>query len=262
MSIWGEIKKAINSDLETPLNVLIENGVIGGYKLFTASGNFTVPKGVKKILVTAIGAGGGGGGSGSAYTFSVENSSGYYIPRSATGGGGGSGQFIKDASFAVTPGAVIPITINAGGTSGVGATATENANAGAGGNGGATRVGNLLTVQGGTGGGGATYVRVNSGTGDNVSGVRGEKGTGGVDGSYGVQSTWKGNNNPTFENVAGGAGGVASTVFGGAYGKGGIGGTSVIANVTKVWFGGNSGASGQSGAVLITWGQFDHDTVY
>jgi hypothetical protein len=262
MSIWAEIKKAVNSDLNTPLNVLIENGVIGNCQLFTKSGEFEVPKGVRKILVSAIGSGGGGGGSGSAYCFNATYTNGYYIPRGASGGGGGSGEFVIDEPYAVTPGAKIPITINPGGSGGTGATATENANGNAGGTGGATIVGDLLTVNGGNGGGGATYVKVASSTNDgNVTGIEGEYGIGGVNGSRGTRSDWKGNNSE-FLNVPGGAGGIASDIFTGLYGQGGSGGESVIADTTATWFGGNAGNAGMSGAVLICWGQFDHETVY
>lgn len=261
MSIWAEIKKSINSDLNTPLNVLIENGVIGGYQLITESGDFTVPKGVKKILVSAIGAGGGGGGSGSAYTYNVTTSNGYYIVRSATGGGGGSGEFVIDEPFAVTPGAKIPITIGVGGAIGEGAEAVASSNGTAGGTGGATIVGDFLTVNGGTGGGGATYVKVNSGSGDNISGEMGMYGTGGVRGNYGARSEWHANTSP-FENVPGGTGGIASDIFGGAYGQGGTGGTSVITESAVTWYGGNDGYAGGNGAVLICWGQFDHETVF
>lgn len=262
MSIWAEIKKAINSDLNTPLNVLIENGVIGNYQLFTYSDEFVVPPGVRKILVSAIGGGGGGGGSGSAYCFNVDHANGYYIPRSATGGGGGSGEYIFNEPFAVTPGEKIKITVGAGGLSGTGAEAVDGGNGGAGGTGGATIVGDFLTVNGGTGGGGATYIKVVSTTGDgNVSGEMGAYGTGGVKGSYGSRGDWKGNNS-TFENVPGGAGGVPVDIFGGAYGKGGTGGTSVIAETSTTWYGGNDGDAGGGGAVLICWGQFDHGTVY
>lgn len=259
MSIWGEIKKAVNSDLETPLNVLIENGVIGGYKLFTASGEFTVPVGVNKVLVTAIGSGGGGGGAGSVYTY---NSAGQYIMRSATGGGGGSGYFIKDKPRIVTPGSKIPITINPGGASGVGATAMEYANGSAGGVGGSVSVGDLVTVNGGQGGGGATNAsRWSSSDEDMNYGKSGAGGIGSVNGREGAYGNYKGYAD-TFENIEGGAGGVATEVFGGAYGIGGQGGDSTITEQSTTWYGGKSGDVGNTGAVLICWGQITHDTVY
>jgi hypothetical protein len=259
LSIWAEIKKSINSDLNTPLNELIENGVIGGYKLFTDSGTFVVPPGVKRILITAIGSGGGGGGAGSVYTHNVEDSSGYYISRSATGGGGGSGYFIKDKAKAVTPGSKIPITINAGGVSGAGATATAQANGSTGGDGGSVIVGDILSVDGGLGGSGATYAQRTSGT-DGQTGNGGTGGTGAVNGSNGVYSNLKGYNE--MSDVEGGNGGVVTDVFGGAYGYGGQGGDSTITEVAKQWYAGKDGDTGGKGAVLICWGQFDHDTVY
>lgn len=260
MSIWAEIKKAINSDLKTPLNVLIENGVIGGYQLFTDSGEFVVPVGVKRILITAIGSGGGGGGAGSVYTHNVEDSSGYYINRSATGGGGGSGYFIKDRAKAVTPGTKIAITINPGGTSGTGATATADANGSDGGVGGSVIVGNLLSVEGGSGGGGATYAERTSGN-DGTSGTGGSAGVGAVDGTRGESSRLKAYESG-YGDIEGGNGGVVTDVFGGAYGYGGQGGDSTITEVAKQWYGGKNGDAGGKGAVLICWGQFTHDTVY
>ncbi len=259
MNIFAAIKKAINSNLNTPLNVLIENGVIGGYKLFTESGDFVVPAGVKRILITAIGGGGGGGGAGSVYTYDVTNSSGYYTNRSATGGGGGSGYFIKDRAKIVTPGATIPITINAGGVGGNGATATSKDNGVAGGVGGSVSVGNLLTVNGGNGGGGATYAECTSGN-DGTSGNGGSGGVGAVKGANGTSSRLKAYD--SFGNVEGGNGGVVPDVFGGAYGYGGQGGDSTITEVARQWYGGKNGDAGGKGAVLICWGQFTHDTVY
>jgi len=98
---------------------------------YTASGSFTVPTGVTKIYFEVWGGGGGGGatsGSGTA------------------GGGGGGGGHIRGTS-AVTPGAVIPITVGAGGASGV----FPNP----GGNGGASSLGSIATGNGGGGGGSA-----------------------------------------------------------------------------------------------------------
>lgn len=259
MSIWAAIKKSVNSNLNTPLDVLIENGVIGGYQLFTDSGEFTVPAGVKRLLITAIGSGGGGGGAGSVYTHNVADTSGYYINRSATGGGGGSGYFIKDKAKAVTPGAKIPITIGAGGVSGSGAIASSQTNGVSGGNGGSVIVGDLLTVNGGGGGGGATYAERTSGN-DGVTGNRGSAGVGAVNGSAGESSRLKAYD--TLSNIDGGNGGVALDVFGGAYGRGGQGGDSTITEVARQWYGGKSGDAGGTGAVLICWGQFTHDTVY
>lgn len=259
MSIWAEIKKSINSNLNTPLNVLIENGVVGGYQLFTQTGEFIVPAGVKRILITAVGSGGGGGGAGSVYTYDVTNASGYYINRSATGGGGGSGYFVKDKAKSVIPGTKIPITINSAGTNGNGATATSQANGSAGGNGGSVVVGDLLSVAGGTGGGGATYAERTGGN-DGVSGTGGTAGTGAVNGTRGESGRLKAYD--TLPDIEGGNGGIVLDVFGGAYGRGGQGGDSTITQISQRWYAGKNGNPGGKGAVLICWGQFTHDTVY
>jgi hypothetical protein len=260
MSIWAEIKKSINSNLNTPLNVLIENGVIGGYRLFTESGEFTVPDGVKRVLITAIGGGGGGGGAGSVYTHNVADTNGYYINRSATGGGGGSGYFVKDKARVVTPGSIIPIIINDGGAIGNGATATAQANGSAGGGGGSVIVGDLLSVEGGSGGGGATYAERTSGN-DGTTGTAGAAGVGAVSGNRGESGRLKAYDS-NYGDIEGGAGGVALDVFGGAYGRGGQGGDSTTTTEARVWYGGKNGDAGGKGAVLICWGQFSHDTIY
>ena len=260
MSIWAEIKKSINNDLEIPLNVLIKNGVIGGYQLFTSSGEFTVPIGVTRILITAIGSGGGGGGAGSVYTYNVADSSGFYVNSSACGGGGGSGYYIKDRAKIVTPGTKIAITINAGGVGGTGAVGARNEIGGTGGTGGSVIVGNLLTVNGGNGGLGATYAERSSSSGD-TSGTGGAGGTGGVVGSKGTNSDLKGSDG-VLKNIAGGTGGIPLEVFGGAYGRGGQGGDATVTEVAKQWYAGKPGSVGNTGAVLICWGQFTHDTLY
>jgi len=95
---------------------------------YNANGSFTVPAGVTKIYYEVWGGGGGGGSSTTA---------GFGAP-----GGAGGGHVRGTAT--VTPGAVLPITIGAGGASGNGTNP--------GGNGGASSVGALATANGGTGG--------------------------------------------------------------------------------------------------------------
>lgn len=102
----------------------------GGVQIFTKNGTFIVPDKVTKILVTAC-AGGGGGGSG----------------YSAGGGGGGGGAFVIQQPYEVTPGQVLSITIGKGGTGGVRGSQGGGGNAGTAG--GATVIGNLLTLLGG-----------------------------------------------------------------------------------------------------------------
>lgn len=70
---WGAIRKAINSDIQKPLDVLIKetssSGLPTHHTVFTSNNTFTVPAGVTTVYVTAVGGGGGGGGlSGSSNT--------------------------------------------------------------------------------------------------------------------------------------------------------------------------------------------------
>lgn len=88
--------------------VALGGGITGAFansQEFTASGTFTVPDGVTKIYVEALGGGGGGGNATSTST---------YI---AGGSGGGSGSFISHI-LTVVPGSSKTVTIGAGGTSG------------------------------------------------------------------------------------------------------------------------------------------------
>lgn len=76
---------------------------VHGSALFTASGNFIWPDGVRSVRLTGA-AGGGGGGGGAA---------------AGGGGGGGAGQAVhRQANNASTPFSVIAVTIGAGGAAG------------------------------------------------------------------------------------------------------------------------------------------------
>ncbi len=72
---------------------------------FAASGTFIVPPGVTSIFLTEIGAGGGGGGSSGGSLGSG-------------GAGGGAGAFCDMMPLRVVSGALIPVTVGAGGTAG------------------------------------------------------------------------------------------------------------------------------------------------
>ena len=65
MSVWAEIKNALNSTLGTSDFLSLDKMIQAhGTQTFTSDGTFTVPAGVTKILVTAFGAGAGGNHSG------------------------------------------------------------------------------------------------------------------------------------------------------------------------------------------------------
>ena len=110
-----------------------------GSVMFTTSQNWTVPSGVHKIKVLAIGGGGGGGGGSSSYV----------------GGGGGSGS-IGYAEVFVQPGITLNIQVGAGGSAGTGGASPT-----AGGSGGASQIQYypsqpIISGQFGNGGGAAS----------------------------------------------------------------------------------------------------------
>jgi len=110
-----------------------------GFVIFTSSQNWTVPTGVYKIKVLAIG-GGGGGGGGYSSTY--------------VGGGGASGGIVF-AEVLVAPDTELNIIIGGGGSPGTGGASPT-----AGGGGGNTIInisnGALMAVFYGNGGGAAT----------------------------------------------------------------------------------------------------------
>ena len=131
-----------------------------GSKFYTASGNYTVPDGVTKVLVTGVSGGGGGG---------VENSNGY-------AGGGGSGSAVFKVEASVTGGAVHTVSVGAGGSSGN--------------SGGSTSLSNLVIMTGGANGGNANSSSDKSGgsggtVSGNYSGGVVKNGGTGVGGAYG-----------------------------------------------------------------------------
>lgn len=97
-------------------------------QLFTASGTFTVPRGVTLVYVSGCGGGGGGGASSD--------------PGNYPGGGGGGAACVR-TPVTVTPSASVTVTIGAAGTAG---------NESAGGAGGATSFGSAISLPGGLGG--------------------------------------------------------------------------------------------------------------
>ena len=209
--------------------------------IFTESGSWTVPANVTSVDVFLFGGGGGAGYT--SYTADGDNSGTGY------GGGGGGGHMAK-ATFAVTPGQSIAITIGAGGARG--------SSGGTGGTGGTTSFGTLLSAQGGSGGG--------SGTSTSSSAQGGDGGNGGAGGAGGsaeyrtpnpsfppgashftyIQTYGKGGNGAQFGGGAGGYGSTSGGGNGGMYGGGG--GTYNGTAGTGGQYGGNGGARGIKGA--------------
>ena len=75
-----------------------------GQTVFTSSGTFTVPKGIKQIKVFAVG---GGGGCGSSWVYSDNG-----VDHGGNGGGGG---YTKTSIINVNPGDSISVSIGTGG---------------------------------------------------------------------------------------------------------------------------------------------------
>ncbi len=180
---------------------------------FTANGTWTNNFGAAKVVVDMVGAGGGGGG-GARVTLGNSCSGG-------AGGGPGCRHTRDYVGSDLT--ATVAVTIGAGGTAGVGATADNTAGT-SGGVGSLTSFGPFINAHGGGGGqGGAVGANTGGGgsAGFNGAGATGAAGTGGAGGSVG--------------GIAGGSG-----TSGGScsdWGPGGSGG------------GGNSGGSGGTGNI-------------
>jgi hypothetical protein len=145
----------------------------------TGDFNFTVPSGVTQVTVLVVG---GGGGAGSHIDYGG----------TATGsGGGGAGGLIYDASYSVTPGEVINITVGAGGisppvTAGPGQSGEDSVFGtlvAVGGGGGGNR--NTDAFDGGSGGGGGYDTSGGSGTaGQGFAGGSGTNDHGGSGGRW------------------------------------------------------------------------------
>jgi len=213
-----------------------------GYLMFTSSQNWTVPPGVYRIKVLAIG-GGGGGGGGYSSTY--------------VGGGGGSGS-IGYAELFVQPGVELSILVGAGGSAGVGGSSPMGGQ-----NGGASQIevftGQLI-ISGQFGNGGAAA----------LGSANGSAGSGGSTapvnlGEYGevpifalaaymvagnAGSGQNGGQTPEFAPGFASASNVSNGELGGtasgnnvAFGQGGNGGPV-----------NGNGTPGIQGAVIIWWG--------
>lgn len=135
------------------------SSVFTNSQTFTASGTFTVPAGVTKLLVYMAGSGGGGGGGGGTTT----------SKGGGVGGGGASASYQAPIIIPVTPSTTISVTIGAGGSGGAGGSSSATAG-GSGGTGGTTKFGSYSIVGGSGGGGGAAG---GSGTGGGGGGGAG-----------------------------------------------------------------------------------------
>jgi hypothetical protein len=225
-----------------------------GQQLFTTSQSFVVPGGVTQLSAVVVG--GGGGGAGAAAQTRTEPNNG--------GGGGALGW----ATFNVTPGETLTITVGAGGTGGGaggdggnggpsaivrGTTDIIRATGGSGGvyrenpstaaAGGTFTAGTVITSGGGNGGA--------SGAAAAGSGGSGGGGAGGYSAAGGAGGTSSGGNGVASTGGGGGGGGGRSGIsnnLGGAGGGVGVLGAGANGTAGTSSAGGGGGSSGSAGA--------------
>lgn len=185
-------------------------------RVFTTTGTWRKPAGVSAVHAFLVGGGGGGG------SVRCTSAGGGTI---VAGTGGGGAVIDRDVDVSTIPdGALVPVTIGAGGAGGV--------NGSAGGVGGDTSFGTLISALGGGGGSGCIDTSVNQGTARATSG-------GGSSGTAGSRSP----NGFIIYGFGGGAGGDAqSGYFYAASGGGGVPPSYPFRPNDLVPFGAGSGA--------------------
>lgn len=200
---------------------------------FTASGSFIVPAGVTALTVECWGAGGGGAGGSLA---GGANSGGY---------GAGGGAYAKVNALPVTPGAVLPYVVGAGGTG----AAVNNLGT----NGGATSFnGTGCVAKGGTA---ATLAATGKGgaAGTSTGDIKFSGGGAGVavvagGGGGGSSAGTAGNGTLAADNTGSGVGpGATAPSGGGNGGAGGAGNNLGIAGAVPGGGGGGGGGGSSAG---------------
>lgn len=231
----GDVESALQNQIKAYLNSTVGTSAfksldkmfpVHGVQTFTTNGTFTVPAGVHKILITACGGGGGGNG---------------------ISGGWGADYIVKRA-FNVEPNTAIQITVGKGG---LGQDANSNPKTEAT-DGGATIIGNLITISGGLKGGNNTRIHKGTKGGeDTVFAIAGLEGTssGGNTGSTGGQG-----GGACFGN--GGDGGtngkytIGDDATDGGTGAGGGGRAQRLGNSSNSY---SKAGNGGNGIVIIEW---------
>lgn len=231
----GDVLGKIGMDSDTggttifgKLNRIVKTSEATGEKEFTQDGVFTVPEGVKKIIITACAGGGAGGDTQSDTSYP----------------GGSGGDFMYKQPFNVNAQTNINITVGKGGTN-----TTKNGTD--------TIIGNLATLKGGKYAGGKNEIPNNKKV---CNGGIGSK-------KYTQEASGDTLRTILFSNTFVANGGISNTNGGGggaSLGKGGDAQTELHAKAQNGYLGGGGGgatfASGTSdagnggdGYVLIEW---------
>ncbi|MDD4027296.1 MAG: DUF2341 domain-containing protein, partial [Candidatus Shapirobacteria bacterium] len=207
---------------------------INGYRIHTFLGNGTLTNANNTTAEVLVVGGGGGGASANGVG-------------DGGGGGGGAGGLVYNASYSLTQGQIINVTVGVGGTNG--ATSSHQS-----GSDGGNSVFNTITANGGGGGG--------------TTGINGRAGGSGGGGGYNLYSTVKyggasvvgigysGGNTTDLASASGagggGAGGVGGNNITGHVGGNGGSGISYSITGTSVTYASGGRGGGGSGAVNKT----------
>jgi hypothetical protein len=213
---------------QTLTNKTVGSGGLAGLtpskQIFTTSGTFTIPTGVKAVKVTVLGGGGAGGGSSSG---------------SNNGGGGAAGGCGIKWLSGLTPGNTLTVTVGSGGTG------VSNATGNSGGSSSVasgTQTITTITTNGGTGGfgGGVT----SAGAFETAAGTGGDINMGGSGGGFSTTAGPYGGagGNSMFGVGGGNSNGAGRAAIG--FGAGGSGSNSSLTG---------AGGAGAPGIVIFEW---------
>jgi uncharacterized repeat protein (TIGR01451 family)/fimbrial isopeptide formation D2 family protein len=213
MEVYGSIDPGLNSG-----NATVDRTSVPGETIltYTTTGNstFAAPAGVTSVRVLVIA---GGGGAGAA----------------ECAGGGGAGGYIENASFAVTPGASMTVTVGAGGAGG--------GTNGSGQNGQNSVFGSITATGGGGGAGGAKGATGLSGGSGGGGSSQGGSASSGGSGTTGQGNNGGGGGTACSGGGGGGAGAVGGSGSGSTAGGGGGGLASDITGTSVTRAGGGAG---------------------
>lgn len=215
-------------------------------QVFTISGTWTKPDGVKFVTVESIG-GGGGGQSGARTASSTQGNGGY---------GGGGGGYATQTFIATELPATVSVVVGAGGSGGSAITTNDTTAGNYGSSGSATLFGPYLNISGGAPVAGGAFVKdgTNAGT---ISGWVGGAGGAGITEGYisikaGCGGGGGGEKNSSDSGTPGASGG--GTQYGVSnIGSGALGGnySSAGSNATVARDGGGGGGSGYASTFAI-----------